>query len=348
MNDIESLETAMPPRFYAPDRLILDGLLGPECSSEICHLDVDGDTILTSNGLKDIDARLGDIAMALSPFGEVFLGCNLDNRTFSLLHSVGDAIEDPDLMTAEEGQMWIEDFSHQRLMFVIFLGPIGGRLELRPFKHTDSEPLGIRVAPGTLVIFRADLLTRTFSSLGRSFIMSCFILEAGGSSRSPTTSDNPVAQELIKWREEVLKAISEQPKGKDDAENEAIIPREWKLMLSRYTGNEQQVAIRSFSVRFANCWDPVHYSCGLQSGFDSAVLIPKSRWNWDDVYDPDPESYKKRKLCTKHGVFIDGAELFDNKCFNLSMNEARDLHPTQRHALEIGYEVLLDIGLTKK
>ncbi|CAE8658061.1 unnamed protein product, partial [Polarella glacialis] len=53
------------------------------------------------------------------------------------------------------------------------------------------------------------------------------------------------------------------------------------------------------------------------------------------------------KSFLRHGSFVDGAELFDNKFFGLSAMEASGMDPHQRVVLEVGYEALRKAGYVK-
>jgi acyl transferase domain-containing protein len=60
-----------------------------------------------------------------------------------------------------------------------------------------------------------------------------------------------------------------------------------------------------------------------------------SRWDVDDVYDPDPDTPAKSYI--KHGAFIQGWEQFDNRSFGIATPEAAHMDPTHRVMLEVGF-----------
>jgi acyl transferase domain-containing protein len=51
---------------------------------------------------------------------------------------------------------------------------------------------------------------------------------------------------------------------------------------------------------------------------------------------------------TLHGHFIEGVELFDNKFFRISLDEASGMDPQQRWMLEVGYDAFYAAGHTKE
>jgi len=79
--------------------------------------------------------------------------------------------------------------------------------------------------------------------------------------------------------------------------------------------------------------------------------VPHLRWDHEagqGNFDPDPESWRWGRTFVRHGAFCDGLELFDNKIFNLSVNESRGMDPGQRQLLEVAYEGLWNAGMKKK
>jgi acyl transferase domain-containing protein len=81
------------------------------------------------------------------------------------------------------------------------------------------------------------------------------------------------------------------------------------------------------------------------AGTDGGSEIPFSRWAVDEYYDPDPQA--EGKGYSKHGAFIHGAELFDQRLFGISSFEAEFMHPQQRVSLEVCYKALNRARYTK-
>ncbi|PHJ22805.1 type i fatty acid, partial [Cystoisospora suis] len=78
----------------------------------------------------------------------------------------------------------------------------------------------------------------------------------------------------------------------------------------------------------------------LLSSKDCIQAIPLSRFSIDSVYDPDPDT--TGKIYVREGGFIDDADLFDNRFFNISGSEAQEMDWRQRVCLEVSYEAFSD------
>jgi acyl transferase domain-containing protein len=74
------------------------------------------------------------------------------------------------------------------------------------------------------------------------------------------------------------------------------------------------------------------------AGLDAATEIPSARWSLEENY--EPASGAEAAYGTKHGAFIEGADLFDPKHFSISAHEAEAMDPQQRLLLELASESL--------
>ena len=70
------------------------------------------------------------------------------------------------------------------------------------------------------------------------------------------------------------------------------------------------------------------------SAYDTATELPFSR---------SSDSAEQ----SRYGCFVDDSELFDEKCFNISLLEAREIDPQQRNVLEQSYAALLGSGTSR-
>ncbi|OEH77881.1 l-aminoadipate-semialdehyde dehydrogenase large [Cyclospora cayetanensis] len=112
------------------------------------------------------------------------------------------------------------------------------------------------------------------------------------------------------------------------------------------TGSEMTMAVVGAacnlpggSTSLSSFWD------ALMCGVDAMVEVPRSRWDVEDYFDPDPDA--EGKMYIREGGFIENAEFFDASFFRISLAEASSMDPQQRLLLEVGYEALHDSGFDK-
>lgn len=108
--------------------------------------------------------------------------------------------------------------------------------------------------------------------------------------------------------------------------------------------SQQPIAIIGMSGRFPGANDIDAYWQNLRNGVNSVGDIPRTRWSFDDIYDPDPKAAGK-SYC-KSGGFIDGVDEFDAAFFHISAKEAQLIDPQQRLFLEEASRALEHAGLT--
>ncbi|RQX68884.1 putative type I fatty acid synthase, partial [Toxoplasma gondii CAST] len=84
----------------------------------------------------------------------------------------------------------------------------------------------------------------------------------------------------------------------------------------------------------------------LMCGVDAIAEVPRSRWDVEEYFDPDPGA--DGKAYVREGGFIEDAEMFDAAFFRISPSEAKSMDPQQRLLLEVAYESLYDSGYTRE
>ncbi|MDM3847802.1 MAG: amino acid adenylation domain-containing protein [Aphanizomenon gracile PMC638.10] len=84
----------------------------------------------------------------------------------------------------------------------------------------------------------------------------------------------------------------------------------------------------------------------LRNGVDAITEVPKSRWNIDQYYDPNPET--PGKIYTRYGGFLENVDQFDPEFFGISPREAGSISPQQRLLLEVAWEALEEAGINPK
>jgi acyl transferase domain-containing protein/NAD(P)-dependent dehydrogenase (short-subunit alcohol dehydrogenase family)/acyl carrier protein len=105
----------------------------------------------------------------------------------------------------------------------------------------------------------------------------------------------------------------------------------------------EPIAIVGMACRFPGSPDLASYWRLLVNGDDAIREVPKSRWDVDALYDPDPDA--PGKMSTRWGGFIDDVDCFDAGFFGVSPREAIVLDPQQRLLLETAWRALEDAGI---
>eukprot|EP00931_Biecheleriopsis_adriatica_P114881 TRINITY_DN90762_c0_g1_i1.p1 TRINITY_DN90762_c0_g1~~TRINITY_DN90762_c0_g1_i1.p1 ORF type:complete len:1166 (-),score=245.01 TRINITY_DN90762_c0_g1_i1:54-3194(-) len=274
-------------------------------------------------------------------------GIDVSHRSRAVLHQAGEPGEVPVPLTETEVMRWLSQFLQHKVMIITFLGPSTGTLELKPYRQDDAETLEIRTFPGTLVVLRPDLLSHKHFSMGRSFAMTSFFMKTDGRRRTPAPEQMiPAAKELDDWTVGRLREIKE--KNMTNQFWDPALPREWQSAMNHMFHKGQMICVRGMACKLPGTEDPRAFSAASSFAPDYPGEVPRVRWDHnEEIYDPDPESWRYFKSYCRHGSFMDGIELFDCKMFSMSPNEAKSMDPHQRLILEVGYEALYNMGMRK-
>jgi polyketide synthase-associated protein len=357
--EAEVKELERVERFTAPPKEVLQGLLGEEGSPLTCELEtgveVDGGESKDGPTLRKIDTIMNSMAVFLQPVIESRTGLSISGRSKAMLHIATDqSDEEPQELTDYVADEYLSLFLNQQLMIIFFMGPGKAHLEMQPFlMGEDAKVHVVSTEPGMAVILRADMLTHRFYSYSKTVAMSCILSKSIQDSAAKKDVlrgvDAPVAQELIRWIAERMKVIKDSETiGDAGQEWDPAIPRNWQSIMNHTFAKGPQVAVRGLGTRLAATWSPQAMYTGTIYGSDVVGEIPMTRWNYQDKFSPDPEGWKYGCSYAKHGTFMEGAELFDNKPFGLSVFESKAMDPCQRVILECGYECMNDAGISKK
>jgi myxalamid-type polyketide synthase MxaE and MxaD len=103
------------------------------------------------------------------------------------------------------------------------------------------------------------------------------------------------------------------------------------------------VAIVGMACRYPGAQDIGEFWDLLVNGRDAITETPRSRWDVDAVYDPDPSA--PGKMSSRKGGFLPHLEEFDAAFFGITPREAPYVDPRQRLMLEIAWEALEDAGI---
>mmetsp|Transcript_11900 Transcript_11900/g.21767 ORF Transcript_11900/g.21767 Transcript_11900/m.21767 type:complete len:808 (-) Transcript_11900:113-2536(-) len=356
-----------------PPAEILSGLLGAGASVALHEMPVDAKgadpTLQQEGALSDFDELFMRIGAAAAAYADV-LGIGAESRSPVLLmrgeqplpeeEQVGAADLQPAAMTIQSCSTWINLFTRQRLLLLAFLGPGEGILQLDVYDG-DLSPVTLRTWPGLVVLIRSDKISHKFSSSEPNGVLLSWVLDADTSgprgghnmARQRQLLQLPALAALEGWAEQQLQAVAV-------ARKVDLLPRGWQLALQHDFQQGLTAAIRGIGMKLPGSWDVEGNSVALLASSDFGQLFPHARFDlavMEQLYDPDPnthmensyvEGFERMKSACRHGCFLDGAELFDNKMFQLSISEARGMDPTQRWCLECQYEALVQSGLSKK
>jgi acyl transferase domain-containing protein/acyl carrier protein len=106
---------------------------------------------------------------------------------------------------------------------------------------------------------------------------------------------------------------------------------------------QEPIAVIGMGCRFPGGADtPDAYWRLLENATDAVVEVPRSRWDVDAFYDPNPDA--AGKMYTRFGGFLGDIDRFDAQFFGVSPLDAMNIDPQQRLLLEVAWEALENAG----
>lgn len=102
----------------------------------------------------------------------------------------------------------------------------------------------------------------------------------------------------------------------------------------------EPIAIVGIGCRFPGADNPAAFWKLLRDGIDAVTEVPRSRWDADAYYDPDPNTPDKTPA--RWGGFLDRVDRFDPHFFGIAPREVPSMDPQQRLLLEVAWEALED------
>src|SRR5262245_45844032 len=126
----------------------------------------------------------------------------------------------------------------------------------------------------------------------------------------------------------------------------AVLVGELQSQLAKArSARTEPIAIVGMSCRFpGGASSPDAFWTLLREGRDAITEVPRTRWEIDAYYDPDPRA--PGKMSTRWGGFLEAVDEFDAEFFGIAPREARVMDPQQRLLLEVAWEALEDAGQT--
>ena len=128
-------------------------------------------------------------------------------------------------------------------------------------------------------------------------------------------------------------------------ENALTTIRETRARLAAMErAQNEPIAIIGMGCRFPGGADtPEAFWSLLREGMDTVTEIPRSRWDINAYYDPNPDA--PGKMYVRAGSFLKDIDQFDAQFFGIPPLEAANVDPQQRLFLEVCWEALEHAGV---
>lgn len=303
--------------------------LGVNAKGKIMWLDQQHTHVEHDELLKANDDTLTLVASLIQPYLEDCLGSTFTERTPALLcHSLveGEEVEFPNLPADDKTLgIFLGTWRRQMLKAQLFMGPGDAKVTLERNEGKVQGPpklsgnVDLSAGVGTLLLYRPDCINLECVMDDETLMMVTSYLK-------------PAPQMVFDKVTGDLEALLEAQEGPAAPPGDAL------------------VNIMSMGVKMSGNWDtPEDFFSGLLCCTDTVTRIPFRRFDID-VYlcTGDFSTMQGWQTYAQHTSIVEGAELFDNKEFEISTMEAQGMDVRQRHVLEVGCKALAGIGVTKK
>ena len=276
--------------------------------------------------LADAEDGLAEICKELVDLSEVVasitpdLGLPSNGRTRVMAHTACKDEDKKQLALPAQGIKVEASVLQDRLLFreqrkVCILHIVGGSDGTLTL-HREGSDVPVKCEDGTTLVFRHDIFDYSFEPAQNQHALQVWLLR-----------DPPGAVAMRGF--DPKEAIKQIPPGPLYG-----------------TGNET-VDVMAISVRDPGMINgPEDYWAMLSGGCDTIVRVPLERWDVEMYY--TEESDVAGKGYVQHFGMLNDTQMamFDNEFFNISAEEAKMIDPTQRNALEVGYDCLYRAGWT--
>jgi len=286
--------------------------------------------------LVTADQNLSYLASVLQPWSGDLFAKPICERTPALLSLSLEEEEEEDYPAPPADDKVLGDFlstwRRGLVRLVHFVGPGTAQVDLDTREGPDAAALPVQqevvrltMHPGSILLFRPDCFTHSTTYHSEVLTIStAFLSEQARWFINAAKDFDPST-----W---LCLGGSIAPKGPPPPEGQGI--------------NVMHVA-----TRLPAQWDePEMYNTGLNAGTDAVIEVPITRFEVGEYYCPNPDDINalNPKMNQRHTSFVDGIELFDNKYFEISSNEANNMDPLQRQVLEVGGPLMYQMGISKK
>ncbi|MEO8382098.1 MAG: SDR family NAD(P)-dependent oxidoreductase [Acidobacteriota bacterium] len=113
-------------------------------------------------------------------------------------------------------------------------------------------------------------------------------------------------------------------------------------------GEPEAIAIIGIHGVYPHSATADEYWENLKQGRDLIDLVPSNRWDFEELYHPDPAAAAEGKIYCKWGGFLDDHDKFDPHFFHISTAEAKLMDPQERMFLESVWAALEDAGYSRE
>ncbi len=110
----------------------------------------------------------------------------------------------------------------------------------------------------------------------------------------------------------------------------------------------EPIAIIGMDGRYPQSATLREYWENLQQGRDLIGLVPPDRWDYEELYHPDPGAATDGKIYCKWGGFLADHDKFDPRFFKIPTADAKMMDPQERLFLESVWAAIEDAGYTKE
>lgn len=111
-------------------------------------------------------------------------------------------------------------------------------------------------------------------------------------------------------------------------------------------GGRRKLAIVGISGRFPGADDVEAFWKLLEEGLDVHKPVPELRWPAESHV--DGSGSRKNTSATPFGCWLDSADMFDSKFFNISPREAAQIDPAQRLAMMTAFEAIEQVSIDRR